>query len=158
MSSRTSAARSRSTGSGVSAIRTSSPPATSCRSAPVSRRRTQDEVIQAFTEEQAVDEANRCFSCGTCNACDNCYLVCPEPCIVRLVRSNGLYKILVDYCKGCRVCIEECPTGCLEGVPELDFDTGVVRMDTAFAITPGLHGRQAEELRRLPERQAKDIA
>jgi formate hydrogenlyase subunit 6/NADH:ubiquinone oxidoreductase subunit I len=76
---------------------------------------------------------------------------------VRSVRSNGLYKILVDYCKGCRVCIEECPTGCLEGVPELDFDTGVVRMDTAFAITAGLHGRQAEELRNLPERTAKSI-
>ncbi len=124
---------------------------------PVSRRRTQDEVIQAFTEEQAVEESNRCFSCGTCNACDNCYLVCPEPCIVRSDRSNGLYKILVDYCKGCRVCIEECPTGCLEGVPELDFDSGVVRMDTAFAITPGLHGRQAEELKNLPDRPAKDI-
>jgi Pyruvate/2-oxoacid:ferredoxin oxidoreductase delta subunit len=93
---------------------------------PVSRRRTQEEVIQAYSEEQAQEEANRCFSCGTCNACDNCYLVCPEPCIIRYDRSNGLYKILVDYCKGCRVCIEECPTGCLEGVPELDFDTGVV--------------------------------
>jgi NADPH-dependent glutamate synthase beta subunit-like oxidoreductase len=119
---------------------------------PVSRRKTQNEVIQAFSEEQAVEEANRCFSCGTCNACDNCYLVCPEPCIVRLDRSNGLYKILVDYCKGCRVCIEECPTGCLEGVPELDFDTGVVRMDTAFAITQGLHGRQAAELKLVPEK------
>jgi NADPH-dependent glutamate synthase beta subunit-like oxidoreductase len=124
---------------------------------PNSRRRTQDEVIQGYSEEQAVEEASRCFSCGTCNACDNCYLVCPEPCIVRSDRSNGLYKILVDYCKGCRVCIEECPTGCLEGVPELDFDTGVVRMDTAFAITQGLHGRQAEELRSLPQRGPKDI-
>jgi Pyruvate/2-oxoacid:ferredoxin oxidoreductase delta subunit len=122
-----------------------------------SRRKTQEEVIQAFSEEQAVEEANRCFSCGTCNACDNCYLVCPEPCIARPSRANGLYKILVDYCKGCRVCIEECPTGCLEGVPELDFDTGVVRMDTAFAISPGLHGRQAEELRNLGERAAKNI-
>jgi NADPH-dependent glutamate synthase beta subunit-like oxidoreductase len=121
------------------------------------RRRTQEEVIQAFSREQAMEEANRCFSCGTCNACDNCYLVCPEPCIVRSVRSNGLYKILVDYCKGCRVCIEECPTGCLESVPEMDFDTGVVRMDTAFAITPGLHGRQAEELKNLADRPAKDI-
>jgi len=121
------------------------------------RRKTQKEVIQAFTEEQAVEEASRCFSCGTCNACDNCYLVCPEPCIVRSVRSNGLYKILVDYCKGCRVCIEECPTGCLEGVPELDFDTGVVRMDTAFAISQGLHGRQAEELRNLADQPAKSI-
>jgi NADPH-dependent glutamate synthase beta subunit-like oxidoreductase len=124
---------------------------------PVSRRRTQEEVIQAYSEEQAMEEAGRCFSCGTCNACDNCYLVCPEPCIVRLDRSNGLYKILVDYCKGCRVCIEECPTGCLEGVPELDFDTGVVRMDTAFAITQGLHGRQAAELRAVPEQAPKDI-
>ena len=123
----------------------------------VNRKKTQDEVIQALSEEQAVEEANRCFSCGTCNACDNCYLVCPEPCIARSVRSNGLYKILVDYCKGCRVCIEECPTGCLEGVPELDFDTGVVRMDTAFAITQGLHGRQKDELENLSERPAKDI-
>jgi Pyruvate/2-oxoacid:ferredoxin oxidoreductase delta subunit len=124
---------------------------------PVTRKKTQQEVIQPFSEEQAVEEANRCFSCGTCNACDNCYLVCPEPCIARPARSNGLYKILVDYCKGCRVCIEECPTGCLEGVPELDFDTGVVRMDTAFAISPGLHGRQAEQLRNLAERPAKNI-
>src|SRR5579864_958049 len=124
---------------------------------PVTRRKTQAEVIQGFSEKQASEEAGRCFSCGTCNACDNCYLVCPEPCIARPERSNGLYKILVDYCKGCRVCIEECPTGCLEGVPELDFDTGVVRMDTAFAISPGLHGRQAEELLNLASRPAKDI-
>ena len=82
---------------------------------PVSRRKTQEEVIQGFTEEQVVEEASRCFSCGTCNACDNCYLVCPEPCIVRPARSNGLYKILVDYCKGCRVCIEECPDGLPRG-------------------------------------------
>ena len=125
--------------------------------APASRRRTQQEVILSYSEEQAMAEASRCFSCGTCNACDNCYLVCPEPCIARSSRSNGLYKILVDYCKGCRVCIEECPTGCLEGVPELDFDTGVVRMDTAFAISPGLHGRQAEELAHLGDRPAKQI-
>jgi Pyruvate/2-oxoacid:ferredoxin oxidoreductase delta subunit len=125
--------------------------------APSSRKKTQNEVIQSLSEEQAAEEASRCFSCGTCNACDNCYLVCPEPCIVRGERSNGLYKILVDYCKGCRVCIEECPTGCLEGVPELDFDTGVVRMDTAFAVSPGLHGRQADELIHFADRAAKSI-
>lgn len=124
---------------------------------PASRKKTQQEVILAYSEEDATAEAARCFSCGTCNACDNCYLVCPEPCIVRSVRSNGLYKILVDYCKGCRVCIEECPTGCLEGVPELDFDSGVVRMDTAFAISQGLHGRQAEELAHLSDRPAKSV-
>jgi Pyruvate/2-oxoacid:ferredoxin oxidoreductase delta subunit len=125
--------------------------------APTSRRTTQNEVILSYSEEQAIVEASRCFSCGTCNACDNCYLVCPEPCIARSARSNGLYKILVDYCKGCRVCIEECPTGCLEGVPELDFDTGVIRMETAFAISQGLHGRQADQLEHLMEVPAKRI-
>jgi NADPH-dependent glutamate synthase beta subunit-like oxidoreductase len=125
--------------------------------APMARKSTQQEVILAYSEEEASAEAARCFSCGTCNACDNCYLVCPEPCIVRSTRSNGLYKILVDYCKGCRVCIEECPTGCLEGVPELDFDSGVVRMDTAFAISQGLHGRQADELLHLSDRPAKSV-
>jgi hypothetical protein len=39
----------------------------------------------------------------------------------------------------------------------MDFDTGVVRMDTAFAITPGLHGRQAEELKNLANRPDKNI-
>ena len=59
--------------------------------APASRAKTQQEVIQAFSEEQAVEEAGRCFSCGTCNACDNCYLVCPEPCIVRpSVRTDSI--------------------------------------------------------------------
>jgi hypothetical protein len=32
------------------------------------------------------------------------------------------------------VCVQECPTGCLEKVPELDFDEegDVTRMETAF--------------------------
>jgi hypothetical protein len=30
-------------------------------------------------------------------------------------------------------------------------------MDTAFAIAQGLHGRQAEELRAMPDRPAKSI-
>jgi len=33
----------------------------------------------------------------------------------------------------------------------------VVRMDTAFAISPGLHGRQAQELAHLGDRPAKSI-
>ncbi len=61
-----------------------------------SRRKTQDEVILAYTEEQAVEEASRCFSCGTCNACDNCYLVCPEPCIVR---SDAFQRPVQNPCR-----------------------------------------------------------
>jgi len=81
-------------------------------------------VILAFSERAGGRGGQPVFSvCGTCNACDNCYLVCPEPCIVRSTRSNGLYKILVDYCKGLpRVPLRNVRRGCLEGVPELDFD------------------------------------
>src|ERR1700692_3624171 len=57
--------------------------------APAARRSTQQEVILAYSEEQASMEASRCFSCGTCNACDNCYLVCPRPSIVVRGGSTG---------------------------------------------------------------------
>ena len=56
-------------------------------------------------------EAKRCFSCGTCTACDNCYIYCPEPSISR---DDGVYTIDFDYCKGCGVCFEECPRGIIE--------------------------------------------
>jgi hypothetical protein len=43
--------------------------------------------------------------------------------------------ILVDYCKGCRVCIRNADR-CLEGVPGWT-STPASRMDTAFAIVQG---------------------
>jgi formate dehydrogenase (NADP+) beta subunit len=104
------------------------------------------EVNLNYNEDEAVGEANRCFSCGTCNACDNCYVYCPDVSIARDDRRNGSYYVRTDYCKGCGVCIKECPTGCLEAVPELEFTDGVIRMETAFATSIGAHGRQREEL------------
>jgi ferredoxin len=65
---------------------------------------------------------------------------------MRTERRNGSYFVRTDYCKGCGVCIKECPTGCLEAVPELEFTDGVIRMETAFATEIGAHGRQREEL------------
>jgi hypothetical protein len=31
-------------------------------------------------------------------------------------------------------------------VPELEFTDGVIRMETAFAVQQGMHGRQRDEL------------
>ena len=110
------------------------------------------EVRLGYSEEMAVREADRCFSCGVCNGCDNCWIVCPDTSIQRDQRRNGHYSVKLDYCKGCGVCVQECPTGCLEFVPELDFDDhSVVRMETAFAVQIGSHGRQAAEIERLFE-------
>jgi NADPH-dependent glutamate synthase beta subunit-like oxidoreductase len=111
------------------------------------------EVTLAYSREEAVAEADRCMSCGVCNGCDNCYIVCPDVSVLRDTRENGAYSIRTHYCKGCMVCVQECPTGCLEKVPEMDFDEpdAVVRMETAFAPYDGAHAEQAPFTRQLIE-------
>ena len=121
---------------------------------PAERQASQvTEVTLAYSREQAVAEADRCMSCGVCNGCDNCYIVCPDVSVMRDTRQNGHYSIRTHYCKGCLVCVQECPTGALERVPELDFDEpgDVVRMETAFAPYEGAHAEQAPFTRRLIE-------
>jgi NADPH-dependent glutamate synthase beta subunit-like oxidoreductase len=123
--------------------------------APAGERRTSQvtEVTLAYSPAQARSESDRCMSCGVCNGCDNCYIVCPDVSVMRDTRENGHYTIRTHYCKGCLVCVQECPTGCLEMVPELDFDEpdAVVRMETAFAPYEGAHAEQAPFTRRLIE-------
>jgi NADPH-dependent glutamate synthase beta subunit-like oxidoreductase len=118
------------------------------------RRRSQRvEVTLAYSGEQAAAEADRCMSCGVCNGCDNCYIVCPDVSVMRDTRENGHYTIRTTYCKGCLVCVQECPTGCLEKVPEMDFDdpADVTRMETAFAPYDGAHAEQSAFTRQLIE-------
>jgi NADPH-dependent glutamate synthase beta subunit-like oxidoreductase len=130
-------------------------PRTEAPLAPALMRRASQvtEVTLAYSREQALAEADRCMSCGVCNGCDNCYIVCPDVSVMRDARENGHYSIRTHYCKGCLVCVQECPTGCLERVPELDFDEpdAVVRMETAFAPYDGAHAEQAPFTRQLIE-------
>jgi NADPH-dependent glutamate synthase beta subunit-like oxidoreductase len=123
-------------------------------SQPAERKQSQTvEVTLAYSRDEAVAEADRCMSCGVCNGCDNCYIVCPDVSVMRDARENGRYSIRTHYCKGCLVCVQECPTGCLEKVPELDFDEpdAVIRMETAFAPYDGAHAEQAPFTRQLIE-------
>jgi len=64
------------------------------------------EVNIGLGERDAEAEANRCFSCGVCNSCDNCWIFCPD---IAISRSNGKYTVNYDYCKGCGICVNECP-------------------------------------------------
>jgi Pyruvate/2-oxoacid:ferredoxin oxidoreductase delta subunit len=130
-------------------------PRTEAPLAPAAERRASQvtEVTLAYSREEALAEADRCMSCGVCNGCDNCYIVCPDVSVMRDARQNGHYSIRTHYCKGCLVCVQECPTGCLERVPEMDFDEpdAVVRMETAFAPYDGAHAEQAPFTRQLIE-------
>jgi NADPH-dependent glutamate synthase beta subunit-like oxidoreductase len=70
------------------------------------------EVNVGLVEQQAVQEARRCFSCGVCNGCENCYIFCPD---LSVITDEGVvgYRINYDYCKGCGICIAECPRNAL---------------------------------------------
>jgi len=57
------------------------------------------------------DEAHRCFSCGHCTRCDTCLVYCPEG-IIR--REAPGYGVDYTYCKGCGICVEECPRSAME--------------------------------------------
>ncbi|MEX2199385.1 MAG: FAD-dependent oxidoreductase [Burkholderiales bacterium] len=70
----------------------------------------------ARSSAQALAEAARCFSCGQCTLCDNCLLACPD---MAVTRANGGYVIDGDYCKGCGLCVAECPTGAIAMAEEL---------------------------------------
>ncbi len=57
------------------------------------------------------EEAARCFSCGLCTQCDTCLIYCPDGVISR---STDGYRIDGDYCKGCGMCVAECPRSAME--------------------------------------------
>jgi 2-oxoacid:acceptor oxidoreductase delta subunit (pyruvate/2-ketoisovalerate family) len=83
------------------------------------RTSTFDEVVWGLDESTALFEARRCMSCGNCFACDNCYGVCPDNAVIKLAGATPYaYEVDYDYCKGCGICVEECPSGSIKMVPE----------------------------------------
>jgi 2-oxoacid:acceptor oxidoreductase delta subunit (pyruvate/2-ketoisovalerate family) len=87
------------------------------RLAAARRVSTFDEVAGGLDEQTALFEARRCLSCGNCFECDNCYGMCPDNAIIKLGPGNR-FAIDYEYCKGCGICVAECPCGAIEMVPE----------------------------------------
>ena len=83
----------------------------------IRRRTTFEEVVGGLDESNALFEARRCMSCGNCFECDNCFGVCPDNAVIKLGSGNR-FKFNYDYCKGCGVCVAECPAGAIEMVAE----------------------------------------
>lgn len=75
---------------------------------PEERRSTFDEIEMKISAQTAMREAGRCFNCGICNGCDNCWLFCPDVSVHR-DRQRGDRRIDYAYCKGCGLCVVECP-------------------------------------------------
>ena len=71
------------------------------------------EVVGNLDEETAAYEARRCMSCGNCFECDNCYGVCPDNAVIKLGPGKR-FEFNYDYCKGCGICVSECPCGAIK--------------------------------------------
>jgi len=67
-----------------------------------------DEIDLKISANMAIRESERCFNCGLCNNCDNCYFFCPDMSVIRGDGAEGRH-INYDYCKGCGLCVVECP-------------------------------------------------
>lgn len=77
---------------------------------PESRVSHFDEITQGISRKVAIAEAARCFRCGTCLSCGNCYIFCPDM-AVHIDDSQPLPTVNQEVCKTCGICINECPTG-----------------------------------------------
>lgn len=75
------------------------------------------ETLIGFSEEEAVYEAQRCFSCGNCYECDNCLAACPEDALMKIGPGQG-YNVDMERCNGCSVCFETCPCQAIDMVVE----------------------------------------
>ncbi len=71
-----------------------------------------DTSAAAFSEEtstlsqaEALAEIERCMSCGHCNECRTCFVFCPDGAITW---EEGPV-IDHEFCKGCGICVVECP-------------------------------------------------
>jgi len=69
------------------------------------------EVNLGMSQESILKEVARCFSCGTCNSCDNCFTFCPD---LATYKNNHQYRVVTEYCKGCGICVQECPRDAIE--------------------------------------------
>ena len=83
----------------------------------IRRQSTFEEVVGGLDETNALYEARRCLSCGNCFECDNCYGVCPDNAVIKLGPGKR-FEFNYDYCKGCGICVSECPCGAIKMVPE----------------------------------------
>ncbi len=83
----------------------------------IRRQSTFEEVQGGLDETNALFEARRCLSCGNCFECDNCYGVCPDNAVIKLGPGKR-FEFNYDYCKGCGLCVAECPCGAIKMVAE----------------------------------------
>jgi NADPH-dependent glutamate synthase beta subunit-like oxidoreductase len=80
---------------------------------PVELRDMETEIEGGLSEQEALEEARRCMSCGLCMDCETCWMYCTNNAFVRLPKGQH-YTIKLELCNGCKKCAEACPCGYIE--------------------------------------------
>ncbi len=75
-----------------------------------------DELLTPLNDEETLEEADRCMSCGICFDCNQCLVFCPHNAISR-TRENPIGKVMYTHythCVGCHICSFVCPAGYIQ--------------------------------------------
>jgi NADPH-dependent glutamate synthase beta subunit-like oxidoreductase len=92
------------------------PPVTVPRK-PVDQWRTEPdaELQGTITEAEFLGEISRCFSCGLCYGCEQCFMYCNASGITRLthVAPGAYFAVSLERCQACGKCTDLCPCGFL---------------------------------------------
>ena len=80
--------------------------------APDVRKTNFEQYMSTLTMEQAVEEANRCLSCGCGAGCEICKDICKM--FAWDMSPEGKVFLDEDKCVACGMCIHLCPNGNIE--------------------------------------------
>jgi NADPH-dependent glutamate synthase beta subunit-like oxidoreductase/ferredoxin len=74
------------------------------------------EPTATITEQEFLTEVDRCFSCGLCMGCQQCWMYCTSMSFTKVAdpKPGNYYTLSLDACEECGKCIEVCPCGYLE--------------------------------------------
>jgi NADPH-dependent glutamate synthase beta subunit-like oxidoreductase/Pyruvate/2-oxoacid:ferredoxin oxidoreductase delta subunit len=80
---------------------------------PAGARSIDTEIQLGLAEAEALEEAQRCMSCGLCMDCETCWMYCTNNCFAKLPKGEH-YKVKLELCNGCKKCADACPCGYID--------------------------------------------